>query len=76
LLFEFFECIDRIIAVLEGIMNATKYKGITRTLKATATRDLQNLVKLHILNPIGGRRSKRYKILFIIKKPSIFIEGF
>ena len=76
MLFEFFECIDRIIAVLEGIMNATKYKGITRTLKAMATRDLQNLVKLHILNPIGGRRNTRYEILFIIKKPSIFIEGF
>jgi len=57
-------------------MNATKYKGITRTLKAIATRDLQNLVKLHILNPIGGRRNTRYEILFIIKKPSIFIEGF
>jgi Fic family protein len=68
LLFEFFECIDRIIDVLEGIMNARKYKGITRALKAIATRDLQNLVKLHILNPMGGRRSTRYEILFINKK--------
>jgi Fic family protein len=47
----------------EGGINATKYKGITGTSKATATRDLQNLVKKNILNPIGGGRSMRYEIL-------------
>tara|TARA_R110002012_G_scaffold286628_1_gene478263 strand:- start:7646 stop:8749 length:1104 start_codon:yes stop_codon:yes gene_type:complete len=48
----------------EGGMNATKYKGITGTSKATATRDLQNLVEKQILNPIGGGRSTRYEISF------------
>ncbi len=47
----------------EGGMNATKYIGITGTSKATATRDLQNLVEQHIFIPIGGGRSSRYQIL-------------
>lgn len=47
----------------EGGMNATKYMGITGTSKATATRDLQNLVEQNIFIPIGGGRSSRYQIL-------------
>ncbi|MBU2998147.1 hypothetical protein KO500_17035 [Cellulophaga baltica] len=46
----------------EGGMNATKYIGITGTSKATATRDLQNLVEQNIYIPIGGGRSSRYQI--------------
>jgi len=46
----------------EGGMNARKYIGITKTSKATATRDLQDLVSKDILIPIGGGRSTRYEL--------------
>ncbi|MCG2462972.1 DUF4172 domain-containing protein, partial [Flavobacteriaceae bacterium F89] len=48
----------------EGGMNARKYISITGTSKATATRDLQDLVEKHILFPIGGGRSTRYDLNF------------
>lgn len=44
----------------EGGMSAGKYSSITGTSKATATRDLQNLVSIKILKPTGGGRSVRY----------------
>jgi Fic family protein len=44
----------------KGGMNATKYKSITKTSKATATRDLQELVELGILVSVGGGRSTSY----------------
>jgi len=43
-------------------MNAKKYMTITGASKATATRDLQDLVEKRILVPTGGRRSTRYQI--------------
>ena len=46
----------------EGGMNARKYMSITKTSKATATRDLQDLVRLGIFLPSGGGRSRRYEI--------------
>jgi Fic family protein len=46
----------------EGGMNASKYMSITRTSKATATRDLQALVELKALLPVGGGRSTRYTL--------------
>jgi|GEM_PF-3191904 len=46
----------------EGGMNAKKYMTITGASKATATRDLQDLVEKRILVPTGGRRSTRYQI--------------
>ena len=46
----------------EGGMNARKYVSITSTSKATATRDLQDLVEKNIFKPIGGGRSTRYEI--------------
>jgi Fic family protein len=46
----------------KGGMNATKYKSITKTSKATATRDLQELVELGILVPTGGGRSTSYRL--------------
>lgn len=46
----------------EGGMNARKYQSITRTSKATATRDLQDLVKKKIFVLIGGGRSTRYQV--------------
>ncbi|MEH6682307.1 MAG: Fic family protein [Sediminicola sp.] len=44
----------------EGGMNARKYVGIVGTSKATATRDLQDLVEKNILVPVGAGRSARY----------------
>jgi Fic family protein len=46
----------------EGGMNARKYVSIASTSKATATRDLQDLVGKGIFKPIGGGRSTRYEI--------------
>ncbi|MGB3774367.1 MAG: Fic family protein, partial [Leeuwenhoekiella sp.] len=46
----------------EGGMNARKYVGITKASKATATRDLQDLVGKGIFIPMGGGRSTRYEL--------------
>ena len=46
----------------EGGMNAKKYMAITHTSKATATRDLQDLVEKGALIPSGGGRSTRYEL--------------
>jgi Fic family protein len=45
-----------------GGMNATKYGSVTKTSKATATRDLQDLLEKRIFNVVGGGRSTRYQI--------------
>ncbi len=49
-------------AGFKGGMNATKYIGITKTSKATATRDLQQLADAKILLPSGGGRSTHYHL--------------
>lgn len=48
----------------EGGMNATKYMSITRASKATATRDLQDLLRAGAIERIGesGGRSTRYAL--------------
>ncbi len=46
----------------EGGMNARKYVSIANTSKATATRDLQDLVEKDIFRSIGGGRSTKYEI--------------
>ena len=47
----------------EGGMSARKYISITKTSKATATRDLQNLAEIGAFTPIGGGgRSTRYAL--------------
>ena len=46
----------------EGGMNARKYLSLTSASKATATRDLQDLVEKGIFKPTGGGRSTRYEI--------------
>jgi len=46
----------------EGGMSAQKYISITGTTKATATRDLKDMVEKQILLPRGGGRSVRYQI--------------
>jgi len=43
-------------------MNARKYVSIASTSKATATRDLQDLVQKGIFKPIGGGRSTSYEL--------------
>lgn len=45
-----------------GGMNASKYVSITKSSKATATRDLQHLVELGVFIPKGGGRSTRYSV--------------
>ncbi len=47
-------------AGFEGGMSAKKYMAITKTSKATATRDLQDLIEKQILNIEGGGRSTHY----------------
>ncbi len=44
----------------EGGMNATKYASITKTSKATATRDLQYLLEQEVFVMRGGGRSTHY----------------
>jgi Fic family protein len=46
----------------EGGINARKYKNLTEVSKATATRDLQDLVAKGVLRPIGAGRSARYAL--------------
>lgn len=46
----------------EGGMNARKYISLTQTSKATATRDLQDLLQKNILITSGGGRSTRYDV--------------
>ena len=46
----------------KGGMNARKYAGITKTSKATATRDLQFLASINALTAFGGGRSTGYQV--------------
>lgn len=46
----------------EGGMTAQKYISITKTSKATATRDLQSLVESRVLLSAGGGRSTSYSL--------------
>jgi len=45
-----------------GGMNAKKYQSISQTSKATATRDLQELVEKGILTSMGRGRSTNYQV--------------
>lgn len=47
----------------KGGMNAQKYIGITKTSKASATRDLQDLKEKGIFSILGGGRSTRYELV-------------
>ncbi|MFC3563168.1 hypothetical protein [Pedobacter jamesrossensis] len=49
-------------AVFEGGMTVKKYIVITKTSKAKATRDLQNLHEMGIFGQNGADRSVRYKL--------------
>ena len=54
--------LDEGIKGFEGGMNARKYIAIAQTSKATATRDLQDLVEKNVFFPSGGGRSIRYEL--------------
>ncbi|MBH0200814.1 MAG: hypothetical protein HP496_00560 [Nitrospira sp.] len=43
-------------------MGAKQYMTIMDASKTTATRNLQDLAKKHILIPIGGGRSTHYQV--------------
>ena len=48
----------------EGGINAAKYGSVTKTAKATATRDLQDLLEKGVIIPLGtgGGRSTKYQL--------------
>ena len=46
----------------EGSMSPKKYMSITKTSKATATRDLQLLAEVGAMLVEGGGRSTRYHL--------------
>lgn len=50
--------------VFEGGMNARKYVSLTKTSKATATRDMQHLLEIGAFVPVGkaGGRSTSYQV--------------
>ncbi len=50
----------------EGGMSAKKYIAITKTSKATATRDLQYLSEIGVLKQTGGGRSIRYHLSVLV----------
>lgn len=54
--------LDEGIKGFQGGMNARKYIGITQTSKASATRDLQDLVEKNVFIPSGRGRSIRYEL--------------
>jgi Fic family protein len=60
--------INRMLAdgpdTFQGGMNVRKYVGITGTSRATASRDLQELVSLQVFKPLGSGRSARYEVVF------------
>ncbi len=49
-------------AGFEGGMNARKYLALAKISKATATRDLRELVKMGAIQPEGEGRSVRYHL--------------
>jgi len=51
----------------EGGMTAIKYVSITKTSRATATRDLQDLTEKNILIPKGEGRNRSYYLNFLVK---------
>ncbi len=55
--------LDEGMASFEGGMNTRKYIGITKTSKATATRDLQDLASKGLFVAQGGGRSTSYNLV-------------
>lgn len=55
------------VSGFEGGMTAIKYVSITKTSRATATRDLQDLTEKNILKPKGEGRNRSYDLNFSVK---------
>ena len=55
------------VSGFEGGMTAIKYVSITKTSRATATRDLQDLTEKSILKPKGEGRNRSYDLNFSAK---------
>jgi Fic family protein len=55
-----FKMFDNGVSGFEGGMTAIKYISITKTSRATATRDLQDLAEKNILKPKGEGRNRSY----------------
>lgn len=49
----------------QGDMNVQKFIGITSASKATATRDLQDLVEKNIFKSLNAGRSTRYELIYL-----------
>jgi Fic family protein len=56
--------LDRLDAGFEGGMTLRKAIGLTRVSRATAWRDLSELVELQAITPIGAGRSRAYRLGF------------
>ncbi|PJJ09660.1 Fic family protein [Flavobacterium sp. 1] len=57
-----FKIFENGISGFEGGMTALKYVSLTKTSRATATRDLQDLAEKSILTPRGEGRSRSYDL--------------
>lgn len=53
---------DAGVAGFDGGLSAKNYMSITRTSRATTTRELTVLTKLGLLNRIGAGRGTRYEL--------------
>jgi Fic family protein len=54
--------LDYGIEGFKGGMMAKKYMSIAKTSKATATRDLQDMVEKQCLRPMGAGRGVHYEL--------------
>lgn len=57
-----FKVLEKGFEGYEGGLNARKYASMTKTSKATATRDLQDLTSLGLIIPFGAGRSVSYEL--------------
>jgi Fic family protein len=57
-----YKMLENGVSGFEGGMTAIKYVSLTKTSRATATRDLQDLAEKSILTPKGEGRSRSYDL--------------
>jgi len=54
--------LNRLLDGFEGKLNLSKWASLTKTSKATAGRDLEDLVRKGVLVPVGSGRSTSYEL--------------
>ena len=54
--------LNRLLDGFEGVLTNRNYMSLTKTSRATATRELAALVELGLLEPIGAGRSRSYQL--------------